>query len=589
MCGIAGIVGGDPLERVPRGRAMLDLLAHRGPDAQTDVETGEAWLGCTRLAIRGGIAGAQPLQTHRGHLVFNGEIYNTSELVKDLAWHGVTVSGDSDTEVVGALLDIYGIKAVDRLNGMYAIAWYDGASVWLARDPAGVKPLYYQHTGSELSFASEMRPLLGSAPAACADAISRWMLFHVAYGYETFFEGIRRVPPGGVMVFTQVDGFLRTVRTRDPAMAFSTPNPALTPERLGKVLGRAIHDARHTDSDERCGVAFSGGVDSSLVAAGLPKNTIAYHGRVDAPGCDESPHARAAAKELGLDLVEVEITAEDCWRALPDVVRALEEPGAGPGSVAQWLVAKRAAEDVRILYSGCGGDELFGGYARLAALLSDDGVPPAHLANYLPLFERVSGLAPADRALAVLDRRTPGLFRPEFVAAHPAPTEAFLEAFGAGGLETHAAATEAELRLTLPALLHIEDRVGMAFGLESRVPLLDRRLLRSAMRLPETARVGPGGELKALLKAAAAPMLPPSVRARRDKMGFPLPLTDWLCGPWNAGAREILLDRRTKERGILDPVAVEAALYNTDRKHRYDRGLYAGLVLELWHRAFLDR
>ena len=108
------------------------------------------------------------------------------------------------------------------------------------------------------------------------------------------------------------------------------------------------------------------------------------------------------------------------------------------------------------------------------------------------------------------------------------------------------------------------------------------------MRLPESARVGPGGELKALLKAAAATLLPPSVRARRDKMGFPLPLSDWMRGPWNAGAREILLDRRTKERGMLDTVAVEAALSNTDRKHRYDRGLYAALTLELWCRTFLD-
>jgi asparagine synthase (glutamine-hydrolysing) len=282
------------------------------------------------------------------------------------------------------------------------------------------------------------------------------------------------------------------------------------------------------------------------------------------------------------DLVEVEVDAAGCLEALPQVVAALEEPLAGPGSLAQWIVARRAAEDVRVLLSGCGGDELFSGYARHAALLQD--APPPGLERYAPLFARMAGLAPGRRALCGLNRRAPGLFTAEFLAAHPAPEEEFLESFAADGLHPLAAASRAELALTLPALLQVEDRIGMAFSLETRVPLLDRRLLRAASRLAPEQRIH-DGNLKALLREAAAPLLPPAVAGRRDKMGFPLPLGEWFAGPWAGFAREVLLDRRTLARGMLDARGVKEAL---DGQGQYDRGLYAALLLELWHRTFID-
>jgi len=566
MCGIAGTLDGST-SRVER---MLDAMAHRGPDGRATSQGARACLGATRLAIRGGREGDQPLKTRRGLLVFNGEIYNTAELVKDLARHHFAVSGESDTEIVGALLDVYGMRAVDRLNGMYALAWDDGENVWLARDPAGIKPLYY--SGS--SFASEIKPLLEGGASLCGDALTRWLTFHYAYGADTFFEGVKRVPPGTVMALPDA----RVVRT-DAALTFGEPNPSLTEDRLRKVLERSVRDAI---PDEPFGVCLSGGVDSSLIAA-LAGKATAYHGRVDGPGCDESPHARAAAAELHLDLVCVDITAEACLDALPRVIRALEEPVAGPGSVAQWLVAERASRDVRILFSGCGGDELFGGYARAAAVVRD--TPPPGLESYAPLFDKVRGLDPAARAFACLDRRTPGLFRKEFMDAHPAPREEFLEAFAMGRLDPLAAAARAETALVLPALLQVEDRVTMAFSVESRVPLLDRRLLRSASRLPPKARVSADGRLKARLREAAEPILPAAVRSRTDKMGFPLPLGDWLRGPWKTFVLDVLLDRRTRERNMIDPGGVQDAIA---RPGPYDRGLYSALLLELWCRTFLD-
>lgn len=576
MCGIAGVIGADR-ERVEH---MLERLRHRGPDGTSVAEYGGATIGCARLAIRGSDAGAQPFQTRRGWLVFNGEVYNSEELVLDLARHGIAVDGDSDTEIVAHLLEIYGLRAVDRLNGMFALAWADGERVHLARDPAGIKPLYY----TDDAFSSEIAPLLDRAGRTLdRTALARWMTFHVAYGEETFFEGVRKVPPGGIVRLP--DGEL--ARRSAPGMVFTKPNPAINEDVVRKVLVRAIRDA--TPRGERFGVTLSGGVDSTLVAALAPGDKIAFHGRVDAPGCDESEYARAAAEDLGIPLVEVPITAEACWEALPAVVRALGEPVAGPGSLAQYLVAQRASKDVRVLLTGCGGDELFGGYARTVALTRNE--PPTGLEAYAPLFERVRGLTGAERAFALLDRRPGSLFRgpllhgPLLHGNATEPREAFIEAFDDGEIPEATAAARAEMLLVLPGLLQVEDRVTMAHSVEARVPLLDRRLLRVATRLAPEQRVDAAGSAKALFRAAAAPHLPSIVRNRRDKMGFPLPLQEWFAGPWREPVRDLLLDPRTLDRGLLDPALVKRALSGQDR---YDRGLYSALLLETWCREFLD-
>ncbi|MHC4225577.1 MAG: asparagine synthase (glutamine-hydrolyzing), partial [Planctomycetota bacterium] len=568
---------GEGADDARRLEQMLDGLAHRGPDGRGIARGERASMGCTRLAIRGKEGGAQPLRTRRGHLVFNGEIYNLSELAKDIRCSGMEVDASSDTAVVGALLDRYGIRAVDRLNGMFALAWDDGEWVHLARDPAGIKPLYYRPQDG--AFASEIHPLLAGRNAElCGTALARWLTFHAAHGTETLFQGILRVPQGGIV--TLPGG--RVVRKRSPALRFSTPNPAIDAGRLRKVLERSLRDALPR---ERFGLSLSGGVDSSLVASlAREGDAVAFHGRVDAKGCDESQWARAAARELGLELIEVEVSDRACLEAFPDVVRALEEPVAGPGGMAQWLVAQCAAKEVRIVLGGCGGDELFGGYARAAALCHD--TPPAGLENYAPLFDRVRGMEPARRAFTALDRREPSLLHPEFAAAHPEPFDEFREAFEEGALDPVSAAARAEMAIILPALLQVEDRTTMAFGVEGRVPLLDRRLLRAAARLGPRARVNEQGRLKALFREAADPLLPAAVRGRTDKMGFPLPLGEWFGGVWGDFAREVLSDRRTRERGMVHPAGVERALRGSGR---YDRGLYSLLWLELWCREFCDQ
>jgi asparagine synthase (glutamine-hydrolysing) len=249
----------------------------------------------------------------------------------------------------------------------------------------------------------------------------------------------------------------------------------------------------------------------------------------------------------------------------------MEEPAAGPGVLGQWIVAREAAREVRVLLSGCGGDELFGGYARAAALALDE--PPPGLEAYAPLFARARGLPQGERARALLDRREGSLFTREFLEAHPPPEEGIADA------------AAAEIAITLQALLHVEDRVTMAFGIEGRVPLLDRRLVRSAVRLPPEARVDARGRLKALLRDAADPLLPEVVRSRRDKMGFPLPIGAWCQGPWRDLVTDVCCGPRARERGVVD---ADAALRALERPGRFDRGLFAALFLELWFRSFID-
>ncbi len=582
MCGIAGLVGGDPRDARARLGGMLERMVQRGPDGRGEATGGSARLGCVRLTIRGGDAGHQPLRTRTGLLVFNGEIYNVPELVKELDSHGVKLDGASDTQVVGALIDLHGPGAVHRLNGMYALAFDDGRRVWMARDPVGQKPLYYTCGDGEGAFASTIGALLGRRRSVHGPALARWLLVHYAWGTETLFTGVLRVPPGGIVELPSG----RVEQAADAALRFGAPNPAHTEERLRKVLERGVRDA--LPAGERCAVTLSGGVDSTLVAAlaaAAGARPTAFHGHVAAEGCDESGYARTAAKELGLPLTEVPVTERACREALPAVVRALEEPVAGPGSLAQWVVARSIAEHgTRIVLSGCGGDELFGGYARAAALTRDE--PPPGLEAYAPLFERVRGLAPGPRALALLDRRSAELYTQDFLEAHPAPVDAVRQEFELGGPDPLAGAARLELAITLPALLQVEDRVTMAFSLEGRVPLLDRRLLRVAARLGPEARVAPDGTLKALLRRAAAPYLPAPVAARRDKLGFTLPLGEWLRGPWRELVRDVLLDPRTRQRGILDAAAVEATLSAPSLP--YNRGLWSALFLELWHRTFID-
>ncbi|HEU4395153.1 MAG TPA: asparagine synthase C-terminal domain-containing protein, partial [Planctomycetota bacterium] len=383
---------------------------------------------------------------------------------------------------------------------------------------------------------------------------------------------------------------------------------------LRAALGESV--ARCLRADRPSGVLLSGGLDSTAVAAaaasaGMP-GLRAFHGYYDeGPEFDERPHARAAARALGLDLVEVPIGATDAAAALPAILRALEEPGGGPGAIGSWFVAREAARSVRVVLGGQGADELFSGYARHLAVefgdalrraVAGDAAPLAAilpglapLGGYGPLLREVLGgsalLPPAEEAafrslfrggaLAGVLRddleRDLALFRARerFEAEFPGPD--------AGSLRARLA--DFERRTLLPALLLVEDRTSMAHGIEARVPLLGRGVVDAALRAPPEARFA-GGGLKPLLRAAAAPSLPAATAGRTDKMGFPVPLARWARGPLRPFLRDLLVDGAERRRGWLRPGGAERLLEGGGVA---GRGLWAMVSLELWHREFVDR
>jgi asparagine synthase (glutamine-hydrolysing) len=502
---------------------------------------------------------------------------------------------------------------------MFAFAIHDRRRdrVLLARDAFGVKPLYWVRARGRVLFASEIKAMLPAIRPVTPDphGLLEYLAFGYRHGRGTLFTGVERLPPGHRAV----------VRPGRPPRLERWWDPDETPgerpeggwiEAVAAALEDSVRIALR--ADVAAGTTLSGGVDSSVIAvlagrhglSGAPAFTGAFP---DHPGFDESAYAREAAEHAGLDPVLVVPTADDVARDMEAIVRAMDEPAGGPGVLPQYVVARAASGRVRVLLGGQGGDELFGGYVRQFADLwagakatldqdTVDALMPGmdQLRGYEPLVRRALDAAatgftapglddPVKRYFALVDRReglssllhrqlAPRMLRwparDVFSAAFPETPDG----------DRLSRTMRYERTALLPALLHVEDRVTMAHGLESRVPLLDPPLARLALRAPRERRLA-GGLLKALLRDAAARWLPPGVRERRDKMGFPVPLSAWAAGPLRDWLHDTLLSRRARERGIVRPEAVRVRI---EQAGLWDRSLWALLNLELWHRSFVD-
>ncbi|MCK6480649.1 MAG: asparagine synthase (glutamine-hydrolyzing) [Planctomycetes bacterium] len=621
MCGIAGVIrlDGEGPPETEKVRAMLAAMAHRGPDDRKVASLPGITLGNCRLAVLDPARSAQPMG-HREtgcHLTFNGFLANFLELRAGLEAEGEVFATGGDTEVLLRLLVRRGPAALDALDGMFAFAFHDPRRrrTLLARDPCGVKPLYLASDGPRLLFASEVKGLLAALPgrpAADREALLEYLSFQVPLSDRTLFRGIRRLGPGRLL---EVGPGRRAERTwweppgPDPG---AEEDPAAAAEALREELRVSVD--RCLRADAPLGAFLSGGLDSTAVAAlaarGVAGPLPAFHGAYDeGPAFDERPHARAAAAGIGADLREVVIGPGEAAEALPALVRALEEPMGGPGALGSWFTAREAARSVKVVLGGQGADEVFSGYARhlvvefgeaLAAAVRGDAaallrmLPGAAepLRGYEPLlaasFSGGDLLPPAEEVFFRMVHRGGGLgeaLRDDLARelALFRPRERFEEVFpgrGEGDLRTRMAAFER--RTLLPALLHVEDRTSMARGIEARVPLLGRGVLERALRTPPAARWA-GGGLKPLLRAAAAPFLPAATLARRDKMGFPVPLARWARGPLRGFFRDLLLDGEAARRGIVRPEAVDRMLADEGVAARR---LWALASLELWFRAF---
>jgi asparagine synthase (glutamine-hydrolysing) len=625
MCGIAGAIAlhGEPVERLGQRLAVMSsLLQHRGPDGRGEWLHPRRHVGFAhrRLAIIDLTTGCQPMTDGLGNwITYNGEIYNYLELRSELGPADFRTT--SDTEVILRAYRRWGRDCLTRLRGMFAFALWDeeAGELFCARDRFGIKPFYFVVVDGVLSFASEIKallPFLGRVETDL-DGLKDYLAFQFCLGGKTMFRDVRELLPGHRLVARG--------RTMEQSCYWDVyynldfdHTEKYFEERTRQRLRESVR--LHLRSDVPVGAYLSGGLDSSSIAAmaavdGGPEFE-AFTGRFTCgPGYDESSYARAVAESCGFPLHELEITAGDFVANLRNVIYHLDQPVAGPGSFPQYMVSRFAARRRKVVLGGQGGDEIFGGYVRYLIAYFEQCIKAAidgtmHNGNFIVTYESIIPNLCALREYKPLLKRfwQEGLFEdldrryfrlidrtPDFRGAIDwaalgdySPYETFRGIFAADNVRKESyfdLMTHFDFKTLLPALLHVEDRVSMAHGLESRVPMLDHEVVELAATMPSNIKFKEGA-MKHILKKAMRDVIPPVVARRTDKMGFPVPLTEWLTGEARGFVEEVLSSSAALSRALVDNRAVLASL---DREPRFGRGLWGLLCLELWQQEFHDR
>lgn len=631
MCGLAGISNPKLSENelTARMRPMLDSISHRGPDGEGvffDAEK-HVVLGHRRLAIIDPEHGKQPMTTTDEQLtvVFNGAIYNYLELRRELIAKGHPIHSYSDTEVLLYAYREWGEACVDRFIGMFAFAIWDKPRkrLFCARDRVGIKPFYYFFDGESLVFASEIKAILASGlvrAESSTSGLQDYLTFQFCLGDKTLFKGIQKLEPGYCMV-VQLGECKPTVNLRqywDVSYDIDdTHDEAWFVDHLAGLIEDATR--MHLRSDVPLGAHLSGGLDSSAIvclASDLLKGeriktfTGAFP---EGPQFDETGYAKAVAAFAGTDYHEIFIQGSELSEVLPKLMYYMDEPLAGPGVIPQYYVSKLAAQHVKVVLGGQGGDELFIGYARylvayLEKCLSGAIFETAHqnpyavtlesivpnlslLQTYKPMLQGLwkDGLFDSsDQRYFKLIDRSEGmshLFNPGVFEGGYSPFESFQAIFNRDGLHSMInRMTYFDLKGSLPALLHVEDRTSMAASIESRVPLLDHRIVEFMARIPPNIKFS-GGRMKHLFKESVRNTVPAQIFERKDKMGFPTPLTQWTKGVAQDFVRDTLLSERVRQRGLYNFSAIEKVL---DNEREFGRVVWGLLCLELWHRIHID-
>lgn len=597
MCGLAGFTAPDRQAGEHLAR-MLDAIAYRGPDGTGRFVDDGLAVGHVRLAVIDLHGGAQPRADGADVLAFNGEIYGYRRFAAELAEAGCGLADRSDTEVLFHLLRRWGVRrTLERIDGMFAFAWRDGATglLHLARDRFGEKPLFYAVAGDVLLFASEIKalrrhPLLagrGLDPAA----VDRYLAHEYVPWDETGFAGIRRLPPGHLLTFG--GGRLHVERWWMPPSPRHHPDQAAALDMLEALLDESVRE--RLVADVPVGVFLSGGIDSSLIAAFAGRHAAgltAFTVRMPEASHDETPFARAVARHCGLRHDVVELSESDLLAAFEAVTARIDEPMADSSLLPTWLVCRAARREMTVALGGDGADELFAGYPNfqaqrlaplMAALPEAAGaalrralrlLPPS--SGYMGLDFRLRQLShgfghePSRQSFLWMSPFSPAerraLWRPE---ARPAVdpwdlAERLLGEEGAPRDDGGAALTHVMAQSYLPGhILTKVDRASMYNSLEVRAPFLARGFAEFALSLPMAWRLK-GFSPKYLLKKLAARHLPAAV-VGRPKHGFALPLARLLRGPLRAPVRAVLDDPANPVAGWFDGAVIRRLLAEHDR------------------------
>ena len=567
MCGIAGVMGSDGATADAAVlQRLVDSLRHRGPDGDGAYTARNVALGQTRLAIIDLETGNQPLYEPGGAvLVANGEIYNYLELRAQM--EGEEFSTQSDCEPPLHLYRKYGLDFVDHLRGMYAIALYDPieGQLVLARDPFGIKPLYYAQTDRGFAFASEAQALVESgmvAPRVNRTALDELLQLQFTTGAETVFESIMRVLPGESVVVR--DG--RVVARRRRSVLPSEGVADWSEETALELLDTALRDSVevHQRSDVPYGMFLSGGVDSSALLALMSElNSQPVQaftaGFVGTTVPDERSRARELAAVTGAEMTDLAIDADMFWRELPRIAAAMDDPTADYAMVPTYFLAEAVkAAGLKVVLTGEGGDELFAGYGRYRSAMR-------------PWWRGGRSM----RARGVFDglgvlRHSPAGWRDGIAAAE--------QTADTGTYSRLQSAQAADCADWLPNDLLIKvDRCLMSHGVEGRTPFLDPEVAAVAFRLPDSLKVR-DGRGKWILRKWLDGVLP-EARAFERKRGFSVPVAEWM----EAAALEIgpLVAQQPGVLEVCDPRAVESLFAKKGKRQGF--AAWVLLFYALWH------
>lgn len=626
MCGISGIVhlkGGQIPQIYQFLEVMNKIQKHRGPDGEGIWAHARKSIGMAhrRLSIIDlSETGNQPMKSEAGNWIcFNGEIYNYLELKQEIGTQKFRTS--SDTEVILRAYEQWGEKCVDHFRGMFAFALWDEKkqTLFCARDRFGIKPFYYVIVDDVLFFASEIKVLLPFVKDIATDmeGFKDYLTFQFCLGDKTLFQGIRELMPAHIMTVSRGDvNIHRYWQVYYNLDWYHTDKYFM--EKLDEVLLDSVK--YHVRSDVPIGGYVSGGIDSSAISAIASEmvgseNFNGFVGKFSEGRIyDESQFAEDVAKENDFKLYQRIITSNDFVENIEKVIYHLDMPVAGPGSFCQYMIAETASSHRKVVLGGQGGDEIFGGYTRYLMAYFEQCIKGAIdgtmnsgkfivtyqsiipnlicLKNYKPMLKEFwsKGLfEPEDRRYYSLVNRSAAItdcVRMEHCGNYNS-YEIFEKIFNSSNVNSSSyfdRMTHFDFKTLLPALLHVEDRMSMAHGLESRVPLLDHRIIELAATIPANFKLK-DGDMKHIFKQVASEYLPESIKNRTDKMGFPIPLNQWMKGELRDYVHDILGSSKALGRNLIDNSKV---LERIETEPAFGRNIWGMLSLELWQKCFHD-
>ena len=625
MCGIHGFfhLDGTAPDRSWLGR-MGDVTTHRGPDDAGAHVDGPCAIGMRRLSIIDLSGGHQPISNHDGSLVVvcNGEIYNFRELRTELRAHGHIFKTESDSEVVLHGYAQWGERFVERLNGMFGFALWDRRQQMLldGRDRLGIKPIYWFNDGRRVAFASEAKALL-ALPGVAREVDPAALAAYLELGYVPaplcMLKGIQKLPIASVMKIS-TRGVTVDSYWKPPTQVDTSVSADDWVQRVRARLEASV--AMQMVSDVPIGAFLSGGVDSGAVLAFMSRHSsgpvktysIGFDGGAAERFYNELDNAREVAKMFGTDHHEI-LVRPDVVRLMPRLLWHMDEPIADSAFITTYLVSEFARKDVKVILSGVGGDELFGGYRRYlgehymryvdwlpqpakrgAAWIADLLPSDRHSKwlNYSRLAKNFLGAAASpftERYRSYVSASSPSEVDALMIKPPKVRLDAIEAAFNAvGGTDPLARMFGVDAMTQMPDdLLMLTDKMTMAASLECRVPLLDHELVELAAQIPAGIKVA-GGELKSLMKKALADVLPKEV-LYRPKRGFGAPMGAWLKSALAPMLDSALSRESVERRGLLHHAPI-ARLIDDHRANRVDGTdrLLSLLNLEIWCRVYLD-